>query len=170
MISDLETGPDLVSSKMAIVGIAADHGGYDLKDYLARALRESGWTVIDFGAVRMNAFDDYPDFVIPLARALSAGDIQRGIGLCSSGVGAAVAANKVAGVRACVIHETFSAKQGVEDDDLNMMCMGGLIVGRGLAWESVRAFLTARFQNLERHNRRLAKVSALERTVINDLL
>ena len=150
------------------VGIAADHAGYELKAYLTRALRAAGWIVIDFGAVRMNAVDDYPDFIIPLARALSAGEVQRGIGICGSGVGATVAANKVAGVRACLIHDSFSAHQGVEDDDLNMMCLGGLVVGHSLAWDLVQTFLKSRFLGADRHSRRLAKVSALEHAVPSD--
>ena len=146
-----------------LVGIAADHGGYELKEYLAGRLREAGYGLIDFGDGVPNEDDDYPDFIVPLARAVSSGDVNRGIGLCGSGVGASVAANKVAGVRACLIHEAFSAHQGVEDDDLNMMCLGGLVVGPALAWELVRIFLAAHFGGAERHGRRLAKVVALEK-------
>jgi ribose 5-phosphate isomerase B len=97
-----------------------------------------------------------------LACAVSAGTVDRGIAICGSGVGASVAANKVAGVRACLIHETFSAHQGVEDDNLNMICLGGLVVGHAAAWELIQAFLAARFSGAERHRRRLAKVAALE--------
>ena len=144
------------------IGIAADHGGYELKEYLVRMLRESGHEVIDFGDRQPKLDDDYPDFVIPLARAVARGEVERGVAICGSGVGASVAANKVAGVRACLIHETFSAHQGVEDDDLNMICLGGLVVGHALAWELVQTFLTARFSGAERHRRRLAKVADLE--------
>ena len=144
------------------IGIASDHGGYELKEYLAGKLREAGHEVIEFGDRQSKPDDDYPDFVVPLARAVARGDLQRGVAICGSGVGASVAANKVAGVRACLIHETFSAHQGVEDDDLNVICLGGLVVGRALAWELVQTFLAARFSGTERHRRRLAKVADLE--------
>ena len=146
------------------VGIAADHGGYELKGHLARMLREGGHEVIDFGDQQPKSNDDYPDFVVPLARAVACGDVQRGVAICGSGVGAAVVANKVAGVRACLIHETFSAHQGVEDDALNVICLGGLVVGHALAWELVHTFLAARFSGADRHRRRLAKVAELEHT------
>jgi len=144
------------------VGIAADHGGYELKEYLAKMLREAGQEVIDFGDGQPKADDDYPDFVVPLARAVARGEVNRGIAICGSGVGASVAANKVAGIRASLIHENFSAHQGVEDDDLNMICLGGLVVGHALAWELVKTFLAARFSGAERFRRRLAKVADLE--------
>jgi putative hydrolase of the HAD superfamily len=145
------------------VGIAADHGGYELKEYLAGKLREAGYEVVDFGDGRPREDDDYPDFIVPLARAVDAGTVKRGIGICGSGVGAAVCANKVAGVRACLIHENFSAHQVVEDDDLNLICFGGLVVGHALAWELTQTFLAARFTGAERHCRRLAKVADLEK-------
>jgi ribose 5-phosphate isomerase B len=145
-----------------LVGIAADHGGYELKAYLAGRMRAAGHEVIDFGDRKPKEDDDYPDFILPLARAVSNGEVNRGVGICGSGVGASVAANKVVGVRACLIHESFSAHQGVEDDDLNMLCLGGLVVGHALAWELVQTFLAARFSGAERHCRRLAKVTALE--------
>lgn len=144
------------------IGVAADHVGYDLKEHLARLLREADYDVMDFGDSAPTSDDDYPDFVVPLARAVVRGEVDRGVAICGSGVGACVVANKVAGVRACLIHETFSAHQGVEDDDLNMLCLGGLVVGHALAWELVRTFLTARFSGAERHRRRLAKVAVLE--------
>jgi len=144
------------------IGIAADHGGFALKQHLVGMLRGNGHEVTDFGDPRPQPDDDYPDFVVPLARAVSAGTVERGIAICGSGVGASVAANKIAGVRACLIHETFSAHQGVEDDDLNMICLGGLVVGYAAAWELVQAFLAARFSGAERYRRRLAKVAALE--------
>ena len=128
------------------IGIAADHGGYELKEYLVRMLRDAGHEVIDFGDGQPKVDDDYPDFVVPLARAVARGEVDRGVAICGSGVGASVVANKVAGVRACLIHETFSAHQGVEDDDLNMICLGGLVVGHALAWELVKTFLAARIQ------------------------
>ena len=145
-----------------LLGIAADHGGYELKEYLSGKLRESGHEVIDFGDRKPQEDDDYPDFIVPLARAVAGGDVKRGIGICGSGVGASVAANKVVGVRACLVHETFSAHQGVEDDDMNMICLGGLVVGHALAWELVQAFLVARFSGAERHRRRRDKVAALD--------
>lgn len=144
------------------IGIAADHEGYELKEYLAGKLREAGHGVVDFGDARAKADDDYPDFVVPLARAVAAGTMNRGIAICGSGVGVSICANKVAGVRACLIHENFSAHQGVEDDDLNLICFGGLIVGHALAWELTQTFLAARFIGAERFRRRMAKVAELE--------
>jgi ribose 5-phosphate isomerase B len=144
------------------VGIAADHGGYELKEYLTKMLREAGVEVIDFGDRQLVPDDDYPDFVIPLARAVAEGKVERGIAICGSGVGASVCANKISGVRACLIHENFSAHQGVEDDDLNLICFGGLVVGHALAWELTQTFLAARFIGEERFRRRLAKVADLE--------
>ena len=144
------------------VGIAADHGGFELKEFLAGKLREAGYEVTDFGDRQLKSDDDYPDFIIPLARAVAAGTVDRGVGICGSGVGASIAANKVAGVRAALIDENFSEHQGVEDDDLNMICFGGLLVGRALAWELVQTFLAARFKGAERFRRRLEKVAQLE--------
>ena len=144
------------------VGIAADHGGFELKEFLAGKLREAGYEVTDFGDRQLKSDDDYPDFIIPLARAVAAGTVDRGVGICGSGVGASIAANKVAGVRAALIDENFSAHQGVEDDDLNMICFGGLLVGRALAWELVQTFLAARFKGAARFRRRLEKVAQLE--------
>jgi ribose 5-phosphate isomerase B len=118
--------------------------------------------VIDFGARELNPEDDYPDFVVPLARAVARGEVDRGVAVCGSGVGACVVATKVKGVRACLIHEAFSARQGVEDDDLNMICLGGRVLSEALAWELVSTFLGARFSGAERHRRRLAKVAELE--------
>ena len=147
------------------VGIAADHGGFELKEFLAGKLHEAGYEVTDFGDRQLKSDDDYPDFVSPLARAVAAGTVDRGVGICGSGVGASIAANKVAGVRAALIDENFSAHQGVEDDDLNMICFGGLLVGHALAWELVQTFLAARFKNAERFRRRLEKVAQLESPV-----
>jgi ribose 5-phosphate isomerase B len=144
------------------IGIAADHGGFELKEFLAGKLRAAGFEVTDFGDRQLKSDDDYPDFIIPLARALAAGTVDRGVGICGSGVGASIAANKVAGVRAGLIDENFSAHQGVEDDDLNMICFGGLLVGHALAWELTQTFLTARFTGAERFRRRLEKVAQLE--------
>ena len=144
------------------VGIAADHGGFDLKEDLAAQLRAAGHDVIDFGADTLHADDDYPDFVIPLAQAVAAGTVDRGVAVCGSGVGAAICANKLPGVRAGLIHDHFSAKQGVEDDHMNVICLGGRTVGAEVAWDLVRTFLSSRFSQAERHLRRLGKVASLE--------
>ncbi|MCB2168944.1 MAG: RpiB/LacA/LacB family sugar-phosphate isomerase [Deltaproteobacteria bacterium] len=145
------------------IGIAADHGGFALKAQLAEALEASGYEVADFGDHELNPEDDFPDFVVPLARALARGEVSRGLAICGSGVGACVAANKVPGVRAALITDSFSAHQGVEDDDMNVMCLGGQVTGPALSLELVRIFLKARFKGRERFKRRLAKVAALER-------
>jgi ribose 5-phosphate isomerase B len=144
------------------IGIAADHGGFELKQYLARMLREAHYEVVDFGDNERNPDDDYPDFVVPLARAVARGEVDRGVAICGSGVGACIAANKVANVRACLIHESFSAHQGVEDDDMNVICLGGRVVTNMVAWELVGIFLHACFSGAERHRRRVAKVVRLE--------
>jgi probable phosphoglycerate mutase len=145
-----------------VVGIAADHGGYELKQYLIKTLRAAGAVVVDFGDSLLDPDDDYPDFVVPLARAVVSGQVKRGVAICGSGVGACIAANKIPGVRACLIHDPFSAHQGVEDDDMNLICLGGLVVGHALAWELVRRFLVSQFSGKERHRRRLEKVTHLE--------
>ena len=144
------------------IGIATDHGGYGLKEELLTHLRAAGYEVVDFGAHRLNPSDDYPDFVIPLARAVAAGEVERGVAICGSGVGAAVCANKVPGIRAAIIHDHFSARQGVEDDHMNIICMGGRTVGPAVAWDLVQTFLSAEFSQAERHLRRLGKVTSLE--------
>ena len=157
------TDSPIVPPRMAKrIGIAADHGGFELKEYLAAMLRQADYEVIDFGDGKPKPDDDYPDFVVPLARAVAGGEVDRGLAICGSGVGACIASNKVPGVRACLIHECFSAHQGVEDDDMNVICLGGHVVGNALAWELVRTFLKARFSGAERHRRRLAKVARLE--------
>jgi ribose 5-phosphate isomerase B len=152
------------------VGIAADHGGFELKEYLVTRLRAAGHAVTDFGAHQLKSDDDYPDFVIPLARAVADGTVDRGVGICGSGVGASVAANKVAGVRAGLIEENFTAHQGVEDDDLNMICFGGLLIGHALAWELTHTFLAARFKGAERFRRRLVKVTELEQLPVQKII
>lgn len=144
------------------IGIAADHGGFTMKERMAAALREAGYELTDFGAERLDPDDDYPDFVIPLAQAVGEGKLDRGIAFCSSGVGASIAANKVPGARAALIHDDYSAHQGVEHDDMNIICLGSLVVGYAQSWELVRTFLAATFSGAERHRRRLAKVAALE--------
>ena len=149
-------------SKCMRIGIASDHGGFELKKKLAAHLRTAGFEVTDLGSHKLNPDDDYPDFVIPLAQAIAAKKVNRGIAVCGSGVGAAICANKIKGVRACLIHDHFSAKQGVEDDHMNLICMGGQTVGSAVAWDLVQTFLSARFSEAERHLRRLAKVALLE--------
>ncbi|MGA7827521.1 MAG: RpiB/LacA/LacB family sugar-phosphate isomerase [Geobacteraceae bacterium] len=144
------------------IGIAADHGGFTMKERVAADLVVAGYEVQDFGAEVLNPDDDYPDFVIPLSQAVAAGQVDRGIAFCSSGVGASIAANKVSGVRAALIHDDYSAHQGVEHDDMNIICLGSLVVGYAQAWELVSTFLAASFSGAERHRRRLAKVAALE--------
>jgi len=145
------------------IGIAADHGGFHLKENIKAWLIGSGYQVTDFGAYELNNTDDFPDFVVPLAKALAAGEFERGVAICGSGVGASIAGSKVAGVRAALIVDSFSAHQGVEDDDMNLMCLGGRVVGNKLAEELVLAFLNAKFIGGERHRRRLDKVKALEK-------
>jgi len=145
------------------IGIAADHGGFDLKVQLLAALTFAGYMVKDFGAWEFVDGDDYPDFVVPLAKAVSGGEITRGLAICGSGVGACVAANKVRGIRAALITDSFSAHQGVEDDNMNVMCLGGRIIGSALAWELAEAFLNADFKSEERFVRRLEKVAVLEK-------
>ena len=144
------------------VGIATDHGGFGLKEELVARLRAASYEVVDFGAHSLSLGDDYPDFVIPLAQAVVAGQVNRGVAICGSGVGASVCANKIAGVRAALIHDHFSAKQGVEDDHMNVLCMGGRTVGPAVAWDLVQTFLAAEFSQAERHLRRLGKVTSLE--------
>ena len=143
------------------VGIAADHGGFALKQELAARLHTAGHEVVDFGAICFDPDDDYPDFVAPLARAVAAAQVERGVAIC---VGACVCANKIAGVRAALIEDHFSAGQGVEDDHLNVLCLGGRTEGGAVAWDLVETFLAAQYSRAERHLRRLTKVAALEAT------
>jgi ribose 5-phosphate isomerase B len=144
------------------IGIVTDHGGFPLKEEIVKRLQATSHEVVDLGAHTLNQDDDYPDFVIPLAKAVAEGKVDRGIAVCGSGVGASVCANKIAGVRAALIHDHFSAKQGVEDDHMNIICMGGRTVGPEVAWDLVQTFLAAEFSKAERHLRRLGKVAALE--------
>ena len=148
------------------LGIATDHGGFIIKEDLAGRLRAAGHEVVDFGAHSLNPGDDYPDFVIPLAQAVSAGHVERGVAVCGSGVGASVCANKIPGVRAALIEDHFSARQGVEDDHMNIICMGGRTVGPSLAWDLVETYLASEFSTAERHLRRLGKVASLEAQLV----
>ena len=144
------------------VGIATDHGGFDLKEELVKQLQGAGHDVVDFGARYLSEGDDYPDYVLPLAQAVAAQEVERGVAICGSGVGASVCANKIRGIRAALIHEHFSARQGVEDDHMNILCMGGRTVGPAVAWDLVQTFLAAEFSQAPRHLRRLGKIASLE--------
>jgi len=148
------------------VGIATDHGGFGLKEDLVVRLRAAGHEIVDFGAKALNPDDDYPDFVIPLARDVAAGGVERGIAVCGSGVGASVCANKIPGVRAGLVSDHFSARQGVEDDHMNIICMGGRTIGPYAAWDILEQFLAAEFSQAPRHLRRLGKVASLEAAAI----
>ncbi|MEO7120329.1 MAG: RpiB/LacA/LacB family sugar-phosphate isomerase [Ginsengibacter sp.] len=147
------------------LGIGADHGGYELKGVIASFLKDLGHDLIDYGAFELDSKDDYPDFIIPLAKAVAEKKIERGIAICGSGVGAAIAANKVKGVRAALIHDHFSAHQGVEDDDMNVICLGGRVTGFMAAEELIAAFLDAKFTGAERHKRRLQKVELMTQSL-----
>ena len=144
------------------VAIGADHGGYALKDELKQFLQSLGHEMIDFGAHALDPADDFPDFTRPLAESVASGQADRGIMICGSGVGASVAANKVRGIRASVCHDTYSAHQGVEHDDMNVLCLGARIVGIELARELTGAFLSAEYVPEERFQRRLDKVLYME--------
>jgi RpiB/LacA/LacB family sugar-phosphate isomerase len=143
------------------IAVGSDHAGFHLKQEVAEALRKEGHEVLDVGT-QSTAPVDYPDFAEALGLAVRDGRAERGVLICGSGVGAAVAANKLPGVRAAICHDTYSAHQGVEHDDMNVLVLGGRIVGPALAHELVRAYLGARYTGEERHARRLAKIKALE--------
>ncbi len=145
------------------LAIGADHGGYPLKIELVPWLQTQGYEVTDKGAHRLDPADDYPDFADAVAVAIAAGEADRGLIICGSGVGACIAANKVPGVRACLCQDTYSAHQGVEHDDMNVLCLGARITGIELAKELVASFLNARFTQEERHKRRMAKLLEIER-------
>jgi len=149
------------------IAVAADHGGFEMKQVLAARLRSAGHEVADYGATTHDPADDYPDYIIPLARAVSVGEVDRGIVICGSGVGASVAANKVKGIRAGLCHDHYSVRQGVEDDDMNVLCLGGRVMGIEVAWDHAQTFVSAIFSGAERHRRRLAKVARLEEQVIS---
>ena len=144
------------------IAVAADHNGYDLKNLIYSLMSDAGHEVTDVGPHEVDPLDDYPDYAKPLAEGVSAGKYDRGIMICGSGVGASVAANKVKGVRAAVCHDIYSAHQGVEHDDMNVLCLGSRIVGLEVAKELVKAFLTAEYTHEERHQRRLEKVISME--------
>ena len=147
------------------VALGADHGGFALKNDLSTWLHNN-YDILDLGAYKLDPADDYPDFAEAVARAVASGQAQRGILICGSGVGACIAANKVPGVRACLCHDTYSAHQGVEHDDMNVLCLGARVIGIELARELVTTFLDARFSGQERHCRRLKKVLAIEQQAL----
>lgn len=149
--------------QMLPVGIASDHGGFELKKLLIIALENKGYKMLDFGALVLDPDDDFPDFVVPMVNAVAGNKVFRGIAVCGSGVGACIVANKVTGVRAALITDSFSAHQGVEDDNMNVICLGGRITGFNLALELILLFLHATFKEEERFNRRLGKIIALEK-------
>ena len=146
-----------------IIALAADHGGFPLKVELVPWLQSQGYEISDLGAHSLDPADDYPDFAEAAARAVVSGRAERGIVICGSGVGASVAANKVPGIRACLCHDIYSAHQGVEHDEMNVLCLGARVVGVELAKDLVAAFLNARFTGEERRRRRLNKVAAIEK-------
>ena len=148
------------------VALAADHGGFVLKTGLIPWLEAAGYEVLDLGAYIFNPVDDYPDFAEELAQAVVSGQADRGILVCGSGVGASVAANKVPGVIACICHDTYSAHQGVEHDNMNILCLGGRVIGIELAKELVAAFLQAEFSNLEKYRRRVDKIIRMEQKML----
>ena len=151
------------------VGVAGDHAGFESKNFAAEVLRGLGHDVVDYGPASYDPTDDYPDFVFRLADAVAAGEVERGVLACGSGVGASVAANKVSGVRAAVCHDTYSAHQGVEHDDMNVLCVGGRVVGAEVERELITAFMSAAFTGEERHVRRLNKVLDRERNAPSGL-
>jgi ribose 5-phosphate isomerase B len=145
------------------IAVGADHGGYSLKAEIIQVLTQAGQRPIDLGAHNLDPADDYPDFAEAVGRAIQAGQAERGIVVCGSGVGACVAANKLKGIRAAICHDTYSAHQGVEHDNMNVLCLGARIIGSELTREIVLAFAGAQFSGEERHVRRLNKVLKIER-------
>jgi len=145
-----------------IIALGSDHGGFVLKETVAEAIRSAGHEVLDCGARTLEPGDDYPDFAAAVSQAVRSGAAERGIVVCGSGVGAAIAANKFSGIRAALCHDTFSARQGVEDDSMNVLALGARVIGPSLAQELVKAFLGATFSNAERHRRRLQKIIGFE--------
>jgi ribose 5-phosphate isomerase B len=144
------------------IAIGADHAGVVLSELIIAELRRLGHDVVDFGGHDPNSADDYPDYAVAVGSVVAAGRCERGLLVCGSGVGVSVAANKIAGIRAGLCHDTYSAHQGVEHDDMNVICIGARVIGSELAMEIVHAFIAARFMREERHLRRLSKVLAIE--------
>ncbi len=144
------------------VAVGMDHGGYPLKEFILEELRKEGHDVVDVGAFNLDPSDDYPDFSRAVGEAILSGQAERGVLVCGSGVGAAVAANKMKGIRASVCHDHYSAHQGVEHDNMNVLCLGARIIGSEMAADLIRAFLAAKFSGEPRHQRRLKKVEEIE--------
>jgi len=153
---------------LTLIAIAADHAGFPLKALAVQELEHLGQEVLDLGAFDASQPDDYPDFAELLANAIISGEAARGVLICGSGVGASIAANKFPGIRAAICHDTYSAHQGVEHDNMNVLCLGSRVVGTELAAEIVRVWAQAVFSNEERHVRRLNKVLAIERRNLRD--
>lgn len=147
-----------------LVAFGSDHAGWPLRERVLAELERAGHQVVEVGPSVLTPGDDYPDIAAAVAREIAAGRAERGILVCGSGVGASIAATKINGARSALCHDVFSARQGVEDDDMNVLAMGARVIGVELAAEVLRAFMTARFSDAERHRRRLAKIAELERT------
>ena len=145
------------------IAVAGDHAGFELKELLVPWLRSAGHQVEDLGAHSFDAEDDYPDFAFMVADSVRSGQAERGVVVCGSGVGASIAANKVPGIRACLCHDTYTGHQGVEHDDMNVLCLGGRVIGFELAKEIVTAFLAANFIPEVRYKRRLEKLLQVEK-------
>jgi ribose 5-phosphate isomerase B len=145
-----------------IIAVGCDHAGFPLKEHVIEQIRGAGHEVLDCGAITLIPTDDYPDYALAVAESVRKKKAERGIIVCGSGVGVTVAANKVPGIRSCMCHDTFSARQGVEDDSMNVLCLGARVIGPELASEVIRAYLGAKFSGLERHQRRLSKVLKIE--------
>jgi ribose 5-phosphate isomerase B len=148
------------------VAVAFDHGGFSLRERVLDQLQKAGCEILDQGAYEYDAEDDYPDFAVKAARAVQDGQADRAIIVCGSGVGACIAANKLPGVRAGICHDTYSARQGVNHDDMNVLCLGGRIIGEELVSELIDAFLSASFSDGEKYTRRLNKIAAIEKEVV----
>ncbi|MCB0232855.1 MAG: ribose 5-phosphate isomerase B [Anaerolineae bacterium] len=146
-----------------VIAVAADHAGYEVKEVVADHLRSEGYEVLDLGVDTADVPSDYPDAAAAVAQAIRTGEAERGVLVCGSGVGVSVAANKFPGIRAAICHDTYSAHQGVEHDQMNVLVLGGRIIGAALARELVDAFMAAEFSGEERHVRRVDKVLAIER-------
>ncbi len=145
------------------VAVGADHAGFDLKAQIVPWLESSGHDVVDVGAHTIDPADDYPDFAAAVARALTAGTAERGVMICGSGVGASIASNKVSGIRACLCHDTYTARQGVEHNNMNVLCLGGRVIGIETAKEVIGAFIGAGFTPEARFQRRIDKLHEIER-------
>lgn len=145
------------------IAFGADHGGFELKQYLVEILKKNNYDVIDEGNNTFDPKDDYPDFAKKVAETITSGKAEKGIIICGSGVGACITANKVKGIKACLCHDTYSARQGVEHDAMNVLCLGARIIGVELAKELVFSFLNAKFINEERFVRRIEKVNQMDK-------